>query len=172
MATGGPGGPDIERAALIIVDMQNDFVHPDGAFAHRAKENPEAEIDMEFLGSTVAPIKRLAAAFREAGRPVVYIAHVVKPDYSDAAFPYWRRPQPKGNRTFIAEGTWGAEIIDELAREEGEHPAIKKASVGSAKPGWTPSFAIRTSTPAWLPASPPAFACRPPSAAGLSTTTA
>ncbi len=123
-------GPEIARSALIIVDMQNDFVHPDGAFSHRAKENPEAEIDMEFLGSTVAPIKRLADAFREAGRPVVYIAHVVKPDYSDAAFPYWRRPQPKGNRTFITEGTWGAEVIDELAPEEGEHLVIKKGFGG------------------------------------------
>ena len=123
-------GPDIERAALIIVDMQNDFVHADGAFAHRAKENPEAEIDMEFLGSTVAPIKRLAGAFREAGRPVVYIAHAVKPDYSDAAFPYWRRSGPKGNRTFITEGTWGAEVIDELAPEEGEHLVIKKGYGG------------------------------------------
>ena len=35
-------------------------------------------------------MKRLAEAFRAAGRPVVYLAHVLKPDYSDAAFPYWR----------------------------------------------------------------------------------
>jgi nicotinamidase-related amidase len=130
MATDRPDGPDIERAALIIVDMQNDFVHADGAFAHRAKENPEAEIDMEFLGSTVAPIKRLAGAFREAGRPVVYIAHVVKADRSDAAYPYWRHLPPKGNRTFITEGTWGAEVIDELAPEEGEHLVVKKGFGG------------------------------------------
>jgi hypothetical protein len=30
-------GPDIAKSALIIVDMQNDFVHPDGGFAHRAR---------------------------------------------------------------------------------------------------------------------------------------
>ncbi len=29
-------GPDINRSALIVVDMQNDFIHPDGGFAHRA----------------------------------------------------------------------------------------------------------------------------------------
>ena len=127
-------GPDIARSALIIVDMQNDFVHADGAFSHRAKENPEAGIDMEFLGSTVAPIKRLAAAFRETGRPVIYIAHVVKADRSDAAYPYWRHPPPKGNRTFITEGTWGAAVIDELAPEEGEHLVIKKGFGGFGNP--------------------------------------
>ena len=31
-------GPDIKTSALIIVDMQNDFVHPEGGFAHRARE--------------------------------------------------------------------------------------------------------------------------------------
>ena len=30
-------GPEIDRAALIVVDMQNDFVHPEGAFAQRAR---------------------------------------------------------------------------------------------------------------------------------------
>jgi nicotinamidase-related amidase len=29
-------GPEIDTSALIIVDIQNDFVHPDGGFAHRA----------------------------------------------------------------------------------------------------------------------------------------
>jgi ureidoacrylate peracid hydrolase len=125
-------GPDIRRSALIVVDMQNDFVHPDGDFGQRARENPEAGIDMAFLGSTIPPIKRLAEAFREAGRPVVYIAHVLKPDYSDAAFPYWRKAPAATNRTFITEGTWGAEIIDELAPEEGEHLVVKKGFGGFA----------------------------------------
>jgi hypothetical protein len=35
-----PAGPDIGKSALVIVDMQNDFVHPDGGFAHLARERP------------------------------------------------------------------------------------------------------------------------------------
>lgn len=124
-------GPEVGRSALIIVDMQNDFVHPEGGFAHRAREVPEAEIDMPFLMSTVPRVKRLADAFRAARRPVVYVAHVLKPDYSDAQIPYWRRGRPAdGNRTFIAEGTWGAQIIDELKPREGEHLVIKKGFGG------------------------------------------
>lgn len=100
-------GPEIGKSALIIVDMQNDFVHPEGGFALRARETPEAGIDMRFLMGTIPQVKRLADAFRKAGRPVVYIAQVLKPDYSDAQFPYRRFGLPEsGNRTFIVEGSW------------------------------------------------------------------
>jgi nicotinamidase-related amidase len=117
--------PEIGRSALIIVDMQNDFVHLEGDLAHRATENPA--IDMQFLIGTIPHVKRLAAAFRKAGRPVIHIAHVVKPDYSDAQFPYWRLGLPRsGNRTFIVEGTWGAQIVDDLRPPEGKHLVIKK----------------------------------------------
>ena len=127
-------GPEIDRSALIIVDMQNDFLHPDGGFAHIAREHPETDIDMPFLRGTIPQVSRLADAFRSAGRPVVYVAHVVKPDYSDAAFPYWRIGvgPSSGNRTFIVEGTWGAQIVDELKPRDGEHLVVKKGFGGFA----------------------------------------
>jgi nicotinamidase-related amidase len=77
-------------------------------------------------------VKRLAEAFRAAGRPVVYLAHVLKPDYSDAAFPYWRVGiEPGcGDRTHCVEGTWGAQIIDDLKPQEGEHLVVKKGFGG------------------------------------------
>jgi len=125
-------GPEIDKSALIIVDMQNDFLHRDGNFAHIAREHPEANIDMPFLIGTIPNVKRLGDAFRSAGRPVVYLAHVLKPDYSDAAFPYWRlRMEPGGgNRTHCVEGTWGAQIIDELTPQEDEHLVAKKGFGG------------------------------------------
>ena len=125
-------GPEINKSALIIVDMQNDFLHRDGNFAHIAREHPEANIDMPFLIGTIPNVKRLADAFRLAGRPVVYLAHVLKPDYSDAAFPYWRVgiEPASGNRTHCVEGTWGAQIIDELTPQEGEHLVAKKGFGG------------------------------------------
>jgi nicotinamidase-related amidase len=125
-------GPEIDKSALIIVDMQNDFLHRDGNFSHIAREHPEANIDMPFLIGTIPNVKRLADAFRAAGRPVVYLAHVLKPDYSDAAFPYWRlRMEPGGgNRTHCVEGTWGAQIIDDLKPQEGEQLVAKKGFGG------------------------------------------
>lgn len=53
--------------------------------------------------------KASATACQAAG-----VTQVLRSDYSDAAFPYWRAPQgsTSGNRTFIVEGTWGAQIVD------------------------------------------------------------
>ena len=126
------GGSDFARSALIIVDMQNDFLHEDGSFAHIAREHPEANVDMPFLTGTIAQVQRLADAFRSAGRPVVYVAHVLKPDYSDAAFPYWRvgMEPGHGNCTHCVEGTWGVQIIDALKPQEGEHLVVKKGFGG------------------------------------------
>ena len=127
-------GPNIARSALIIVDMQNDFLHRDGSFAHLAREHPEAKIDMPFLIGTIPNVKRLADAFRVSGRPVLYVAQVLRPDYSDAAFPYWRLGmQPgSGNRTHCVEGTWGAQIIDDLKPRENEQVVVKKGFGGFA----------------------------------------
>ena len=127
-------GADFTRSALIIVDMQNDFLHADGSFAHIAREHPEAGIDLPFLRGTVPQVKSLANAFRAAKRPVVYVAHVLKPDYSDAAFPFWRvgiNPG-LGDRTHCVEGTWGAQIIEELTPRKGEHLVVKKGFGGFA----------------------------------------
>jgi len=35
-------GPEIGKSALIVVDMQNDFLHRDGSFSHIAREHPNA----------------------------------------------------------------------------------------------------------------------------------
>ncbi len=126
--------PDYERSALIIVDMQNDFLHVDGSFSYMAREHPEAAVDLKFLMGTIPHVRRLADSFRAAGRPVVYVAHILKPDYSDAAFPYWRIGMTPGggNRTHCVEGTWGAQIIDELEPRDGEHLVVKKGFGGFA----------------------------------------
>ena len=89
---------------------------------------------MPFLVGTIPYVSQLAAAFRAAGRPVIYVAHVLKPDYSDAAFPYWRVGMEPAtwNRTHCVEGTWGAEIIDELKPHDGEHLIVKKGFGGFA----------------------------------------
>jgi ureidoacrylate peracid hydrolase len=113
--------------AMIIVDMQNDFIHADGYMARMMKENPS--FDLKFYASPIPFIKRLAAAFRTAGKPVVYIAMVLSPDYSDACFPYWRFPEAV-ERQFLVEGTWGARIVDELTPAQDDHVVIKKGYSG------------------------------------------
>jgi len=62
----------------------------------------------------------------------VYLATMLKPDYSDAAFPYWRLEiaPASANRTHCVEGTWGAQIVDDLKSQEGEHLVVKKGFGG------------------------------------------
>ncbi len=114
---------DITKSALIIVDMQNDFLHPD-------KERvAQLARDQKSLLATIPNVKRLVDAFREASRPVVYITIILKPDCSDAIFLLSRLASLK-EKTFLAEGTWGAQIVDELTPRKGEHVVIKKGLSG------------------------------------------
>ena len=84
-----------DRTAVIVVDMQNDFVDPDGALV-----TPTAE-------DTVPSIAKLLQEARESEVCVVYTQDSeVK---GDPEFDIW----PEHCRI----GTWGWEIVEELAPE-------------------------------------------------------
>jgi len=68
---------DPERAALMVIDMQNFFLDP---------SSPTYTCG----GSAIIPVlKRLIATFRSAGRPVIYTRHVHHPNLSDAGIMEW-----------------------------------------------------------------------------------
>ena len=122
---------DIGKWALVIIDMQNDFLHLDGGLGRIARERPAMEIDMPFVRSTIPNVERLITAFRRAARPVVFVVHRVKRDYSDAQFPYWRLGLgPESAEPFVVEGTWGAELVDTLQPGPGDHVVTKKGYCG------------------------------------------
>jgi nicotinamidase-related amidase len=118
---------EIGRSALIIVDMQNDFLHPDGGFAHLAREHPEENIDMPFLKGTISGEQAEASP---AGRLVVYVAHGQTHIPTRGPCIRIEFGPSSGNRTFIVENTWGAQIVDELKPREGEHLVVKKGFGG------------------------------------------
>jgi ureidoacrylate peracid hydrolase len=126
--------PDIVNAALIIVDMQNDFLHPDGGFGQRARERPERRAGMSLLAETIPMVRRLLQSFRKAGRPVVHVITTFQPDYADAQLPHWRTGLTGDGSEFLVEGRWGARIIDELAPQRGEYVVAKKSYGGFANP--------------------------------------
>ena len=103
---------DPARTAMIVVDMQNDFVAtgaPMGTPAARA----------------IVP--RLAEALtmcREAGTRVIYTAHVHRRDGSDMGLFDDMHP-PIATRDALVDGTPGVDIYPELAPLPGEH-VIKK----------------------------------------------
>ncbi|ARM74878.1 cysteine hydrolase family protein [Acidianus manzaensis] len=89
--------------AIIIVDMQNDFVRKNGKLYV-----PKAE-------DTIQPIKNLLNKARDASAMVIYTQDWHMKD--DPEFKIW------GEHALA--GTWGAEIIDELKPEKDDF-LIKK----------------------------------------------
>ena len=61
-------GAEIDRSALIIVDMQNDFLHRDGSFGHVAREHPEFNIDIPFLTGTIPNVKKAGGCIPGSGK--------------------------------------------------------------------------------------------------------
>ena len=119
---------------MIIIDMQNDFLHPDGGFGRRAQRQPKYQAGMSLLAQTVPMVKRLLDGFRRAGRPVVHVIMAHQPDYADAQWPHWRHGLTAEGREFLIEGSWGARIIDELTPQRGEYVVVKKGYGGFANP--------------------------------------
>ncbi len=94
---------DVPAAALIVVDMQNAFIHPDGS------------IYMPAGAAIVDAVAAVANAFRAAGRPVFYTRQAEDPAGGNAgmmAF-WWEGSSPK-------EGTWEAAIFEGLAPQTGD----------------------------------------------------
>jgi nicotinamidase-related amidase len=94
---------DPSRTALIVVDMQNDFVKDGGTL-----QVPDAE-------GTIPKIQRLLQVARESGMRVVY-----SQDTHNEGDPEWRI-WPEHAR----EGSWGWRIVEELA-PRGEELIVQK----------------------------------------------
>jgi nicotinamidase-related amidase len=103
---------DPSRTALLIIDMQNDTVHPDGAYAtfgaaaHAASQN------------VIANVGAVLDAARAAGAPVFHTRIVVHPiaGLGGQNAPIFRMLAPD---TFKL-GSWGAAIVDEIIPSEDE----------------------------------------------------
>jgi ureidoacrylate peracid hydrolase len=102
---------DAAETVLLIIDMQNDFLDPDGYFAKRGM--PVARL-RSAIGATLALRDRLPSAVR-----VVYTVQVYEPDGSDDIMRIHRvKPAAlarSDDEIPVRRGGWGAEIVRELA---------------------------------------------------------
>lgn len=124
---------DPTRAAVIVVDMQNDFGSKGGMF-------DRAGIDISGIERAVAPTAAVIAAARRAGIPIFYLKMAYRADLSDLGAPdapnRVRHLQIFGVGTLMAapdgrEGgvlvrdTWGTDIVDALTPEQGDRVIYK-----------------------------------------------
>jgi nicotinamidase-related amidase len=92
-----------ERTALLVIDMQNDFVVPGAPVA--APGAPDV----------VPVISGLARRARARGFPVVFTQEMHRADYSDFGIELEFEPP------HCLEGTAGLDVVDELAPQPGDH---------------------------------------------------
>ncbi len=101
-----------QRPAILVVDMQNDFLDPGG----HLDMGPEAR-------GVIPQIARVLEAGRRAGAPIVYTAQTHRPDFADG--PRWMDKFTGFKTGGLREGTRGAQIVDELASRPGDR-VLKK----------------------------------------------
>lgn len=117
---------DLKNVALIIVDMQNDFIHDNG-FVRKYSENGEIpKNSLDLLKAPIPYIKELAECFRRNGKEVIYIYTAWEPDYSDVALPLKKMAKAKEVGALV-KGSWGAQIIEELTPHQNDRMVMKKA---------------------------------------------
>lgn len=104
-------GDQVSRAhtALVMVDMQNDFVHDDGVFVRKwGKTN-------RWIKPIIPRCSELLAAARDADVARIHLRVVNDLARNPASWHnFWGPP------SCVIEGTWGAELIDELKPADDE----------------------------------------------------
>lgn len=95
-----------ENSALIIIDMQNAFIHKEGSLSKMG-------LDASRTSNPIEPIRKLKKAFKEVKLPVIYLQHTHRRDRTDAGLIEKVFP-PIMDLGHCFNDTWDAEIISEL----------------------------------------------------------
>ncbi len=100
----------MQDCALLLCDLQNDFIHPDGAYGRAGLGNA----DIAALPTRLAP---LAAAVRAAGGWIVSTHFTLVPGKGGEPFisPHLRKLRPFLRKGDFAPGSWGHALVEELA---------------------------------------------------------
>lgn len=113
---------DPAHAALVVVDMQNDFCHPDGHYGRHGK-------DLSAISATVPRVVDFVGRAQAAGVFTVFIRQLTLP-HGRSDSPAWLRFKCRDGKSpeYTLPGTWGAEFVDGL------HPRATDVVVDKFRP--------------------------------------
>jgi ureidoacrylate peracid hydrolase len=89
-------------AALLVVDVQNDFCHQDGLFG-------KSGADMRAVQAAAKRINELLPHARKAGVPVIFVTMEHDPLTNSVA---WNQRYAAPRKDACVAGTWGAELYE------------------------------------------------------------
>ena len=95
---------DPGHCAVLVVDIQNDFCHPDGYIGHKFG------VDEDANKALAARNQALADAGRKAGAVIVWIRAIYDPEYLPPSMLV--KGGSAGNEPRCFQGTWGAELYE------------------------------------------------------------
>ena len=125
---------DLARTAFIVIDMQNDFCHPDGWLG-------TIGVDVSPARAAIAPIQQMLPTLRSQGVPVIWVNWGNRPDRLNlgpsthhvydrtGSGPGLGDPLANGARV-LELGSWCAAIVDELVESGADIHVAKYAMSG------------------------------------------
>ena len=127
---------DFKKSAIVVVDMQN-------AFASKGGMLDIAGVDITDAPRVIRTIRSVLEAARQNAVAAAYLRMAYKPDLSDSGGPnspnfhkelamtlMCSRPELKGK--VLTEGTWDAEIVEDLAPQPADLVITKTRYSGFA----------------------------------------
>lgn len=100
----------VTETALLLCDLQNDFIHPDGAYGRAGQTSPE-------IAALPGRLKPLAEAIRAKGGWVASTHFTLFTGKGGEPFiaEHLRQLRPFLKKGDFAMGSWGHAVVDELA---------------------------------------------------------
>jgi ureidoacrylate peracid hydrolase len=119
------------RTALLIVDLQNDFLHEKGAYARGGQANAD-------IAALPARLKPLADLFRLGGGLIVSTHFTLVPARGGEPLisPHLRALRPFLRKGDFAPGAWGHALVDELAPSDVEIEKIAYSAFYMTRLEW------------------------------------
>lgn len=108
------------KSALLILDMQNELIHPQGKVGRNGFAKTAADLNL------VQKTARVAQAFRDRNLPVIFVNVGFEKGYIDAISKQSRLAHLKETGALVI-GEFGTEFPKELAPQEGELVVTKRA---------------------------------------------
>jgi ureidoacrylate peracid hydrolase len=103
----------LATTALLLIDLQNDFIHPKGAYARGGQANAD-------IAELPARLKPLADAFRAKGGLVVATLFTLVPGRSGEPIisVHLKKLRSFLSKGDFAPGSWGQQLVEELSPED------------------------------------------------------